>query len=465
MKIFCLRAAALTILCLGAALTALSVAQSGIDSPNIKRIQDYVAAFNAGEPQMSEFIRANAALDKRSLEDRMSVYRQIVGDLKHLEIIKVSHVATSAEQNSVAVGAHAGNGRDLTITFNFEPQPPNKLVSIRIEDEGGPASHQQPAGPVLTTSDAAKKIANLMDDLSAKDSFSGVVLVIHGRERLYEGAYGASDKATKVLNTITTKFNVGSINKIFTRVAIEQLVAQGKLSLDDKLGKFLPDYPNRDAANKVTVAELLNMTSGIGDFFGERFEAADKSKIRTLSNYLPLFADQPLLFEPGTANRYSNGGYIVLGLIVQEVSGEDYYEYVDRHILQPTGMKDTAFYLLDQIVANRAEGYVRTATGWKNNRAMLPERGSSAGGGYSTADDLLKFAIALTAGELKNLAKTGGAMPAGPLGIAGGSPGVNAELFFDPDTQTAVIVLSNYDPPSAEAPARTIEDWVSAIPK
>ncbi len=445
------------------ALTVALAAQIPAGVPNTKTIQDYVTAFNGGETQMAAFLRSNAALEQRSLEDRMAIYRQIVGHLKSIEIRKVVNVEVGGQQNSVTVEAHTGSNEKISITFNFEPQPPNKLVSIRIEDSGGPDEPgANPSGPPLTAAEFGKNVATQMDELAAKDAFSGVVLVTREGKTLFEKAYGLADRDKKIPNDLDTKFNIGSINKVFTRVAVEQLAQQGKLSLEDKLGKFLSDYPNHEAAQKVTIAELLNMTSGIGDFFGDRFQAADKSKLRTIADYLPLFADRPLLFEPGTQNRYSNGGYLVLGLIVQRVSGEDYYEYVKRHIFQIVGMKDTDSYLQDQEVQNRAEGYVRQGANWKNNRPMQPARGSSAGGGYSTAHDLLRFATALSEGKLNNFAKQDG-LQREPMGIAGGSPGVNAELFFEPRSQSAVILLSNYDPPSAEGPARTIEQWMRSL--
>jgi D-alanyl-D-alanine carboxypeptidase len=442
-------------------VAAIAIGQIPADVPNAKIIQDYVIAFNAGEAKMEEFLRGNASLEQRSLEDRMAIYRQIAADLKNLEVRKVSKIEVGAQQISVTVDAHTGNSKDISITFNFDPQPPNKLVSIRIEDSGGQDGPREQSGPPLSEAEFTNKVASQMDDLAAKDQFSGVVLVTHKGKTVFEKAYGVANKEKNIPNNLETRFNIGSINKAFTRVAIEQLVQQGKVSLDDKVEKFLPGYPNPDFARTVTVGELLNMTSGIGDFFGDRYQAADKSKLRTLADYLPLFADKPLLFVPGTQNQYSNGGYVVLGLIVRQVSGEDYYEYVKRHIFQPAGMKDTDSYLRSDDVPNRAGGYSREAAGWRSNRSTLPERGSSAGGGYSTAHDLLRFAMALTEGKLNNFAAK--QAPHGEMGIAGGAPGLNAELFFDPQSQSAVILLSNYDPPSAERPAKTIEQWLRAI--
>ena len=116
-------------------------------------------------------------------------------------------------------------------------------------------------------------------------------------------SYGLANREKKIPNTTGTKFNLGSMNKSFTQVAIAQLAAEGKLSLKDPIKKFLPDYPNKEAAEKVTVEQLLTMSSGIGDFFNERYEATPKKKLNSISAYLPLFADKPLAFEPGSKRR------------------------------------------------------------------------------------------------------------------------------------------------------------------
>ena len=161
---------------------------------------------------------------------------------------------------------------------------------------------------------------------------------------IFEKAYGLANKETNTPNKTDTKFNLGSINKIFTRIAIGQLVQQGKISFDDKLGKYLPDYPNKDAAEKVTIRHLVTMKSGIGDFFGDKFTAMPKDKLRKNSDFIPLFADKPLAFEPGTNEQYSNGGYILLGAIIEKVSGKSYYDYVRENIFKPAGMIEYRFF-------------------------------------------------------------------------------------------------------------------------
>lgn len=199
-----------------------------------------------------------------------------------------------------------------------------------------------------------------------------------------------------------------------------------------------------------------------------------------------MFADQPLAFQPGTQRQYSNGSYVVLGEIIARVSGQDYYDYVREHVYAPAGMSDTDSYQADVPVANLAEGYTRnwggvdrTSGPRRNNIYTRPARGSAAGGGYSTATDLLRFTEALAGNRLLSPQYTGwiltgadpkegrgraaGAPSHGGLGIAGGAPGINAALEFDVAGGDTIIVLSNYDPPSAMEIAKKARRIISAI--
>lgn len=313
-------------------------------------------------------------------------------------------------------------------------------------------------------------LASALDELSARDEFSGAVLVAREGRPIFERAYGLASKEYGVANTIETRFNLGSINKVFTAVAIAQLAEQGKLGIDDPIGKYLPSYPNADARVKVTVRECLLHSSGIGDFFGKRFEEMPKDRFRTLSDYLPTFAEQPLAFAPGTSRRYSNGGYIVLGLIVEKASGLDYFDYVRKNIFALAGMNDTDWYQSDVPTPRVAMGYMRAVQlegdppGLRRaNFFTRPAIGSSAGGGYSTLEDLLKFALAVASGKLR-LPEFGPQAPArGPLpfhtdvGAAGGAPGINAVLESELPGGYTIVVLSNYDPPTAERAAEKIK--------
>ena len=333
-----------------------------------------------------------------------------------------------------------------------------------------------PAGKQLAEQEAFAGLDKDLDRLVKANEFAGAVLVAKNGQPVFRKAYGLASREYDVPNRVDTRFNLGSINKIFTQIAIGQLIKQGKLSLDETIGKHLPDYPNNQARQSVTIKHLLDMSSGIGDIFNEKYRSTPKDRIRTNEDYLLLFAGEPLAFEPGTRQQYSNGGYIVLGAIIEKVSGQNYYDYVREHIFKPTGMEQTDYFQADDIVPNCASGYTRQAEGGakdaplRNNFYTRPARGSSAGGGYSTIDDMLKFARALESGELVmpnfRAPARASASPNRPpgnggLGIGGGAPGINAELETNVAGVYTIIVLSNLDPPSAGAVARQIRTRLS----
>lgn len=459
-------------------------AQTG-DSPALpdtiagKRVAAYIKAFNSGDEQaMRRFFTENvsaAALEERPIEARVGVYKEMrgnLGDIQLRRIVQASPSAITARFNSTKGGL-------MEIGFQFEPEPPHRFLGLRVEDVDSPQDVPEDKAPAaLTEAQVLALIDSRLNELAAADEFSGVVLLAKSEKPIFQKAVGLTSKEYNIPNRVDTRFNLGSINKTFTQMAVGQLVEQGKLSFDDKLGRHLPDYPNRDAAEKVTIRQLLDMSSGIGDFFGPQFDAMSKGRLRALKDFLPLFASQPLQFEPGTSRRYSNGGYIVLGAIIEKVSGQDYYEYVREHIFKPAGMQNSDWYEADKPTMNMATGYTREgadAGPRLNNIYTRPARGTSAGGGYATAEDLLKYSIALQTGKLRlpSFRESGGAakQPSpggkgggfGGLGIAGGAPGINAVLEANSASGYTLIVMSNYDPPSAEQVAKQIRGWLAKV--
>ena len=419
-----------------------------------KRVAAYIAAFNSTDgAALKNFFQANfaeKALRELPIEQRLSRARQfqeVVGT------VGLYRVVESKENRLQAIFQSSKEGW-LEFTFEFEQEEPHGLLYIMVQPADDPdAPALKPFADEAAFLGATRGFLN---GEAEKDEFSGVVLLAKGDSVYFLEAYGNADRQTGVRNTTGTRFNVGSINKSFTRVAILQLEAEGKLSLDDTIKKFLPDYPNRQAAEKVTVRQLLDMRSGIGDFFGERYAAAKKENIRSLKDYLPLFADKPLEFEPGQGTRYSNGGYIVLGLIIESVAGIDYYTYVQQNLFGPAGMTRSGWFEKSDLPGDIARGYA--GRGRELNYETLPQRGSSAGGGYCTAEDLLRYVQALRTGVLRLPGSDGG------LGIAGGAPGLNAVLDWVPARGYVVVVLSNFDPPSAERIARRIRRTLPDTP-
>ena len=322
-----------------------------------------------------------------------------------------------------------------------------------------------------------KKFQDIFQKFYNEDKFSGVILVAREDDIIFEKEYGYACKSFQVANTMDTKFNIGSLNKLITKIAILQLVQKGKLTLDDYVGKHLDDFPD-EIKSKVKIHHLLEFTSGMGDYFNEKFQQS-LGNLRILDDFIPFFINDPLSFEPGEGNQYSNAGYVVLGKIIEAVSGMDYYDYVRENIYRPAGMNDSDHYERDSITPNLAIGYTHhmpdgsiDQTKRRSNFFIIGSRGSSAGGGHSTAHDLLKLDRAIISAVLLDEEHTArvflplsvkpGTKPR-VLGLAGGAPGLCALYLKFFQKGYTVFVLSNYDPEDVEPAAKEITDFF--VPK
>jgi D-alanyl-D-alanine carboxypeptidase len=220
----------------------------------------------------------------------------------------------------------------------------------------------------------------IQEELVANDKFSGCVLVAKHGEVLYKKAFNLANKGYGIANTTDTKFNLGSVNKMFTAVSIMKLAEDGLLDVNDLIGKYLPNLPE-ELANKVTIHQLLTHTSGTGLYWNDKFKAKF-TELKTVDDYLPLFIEDPLLFEPGTSWAYSNSGYIVLGAIIESVSSRDYFTFVNDTIYKPANMHNTDCYDLEYDVSNLAIGYTRLGTEdggpWRNNIFLHVVKGGAA---------------------------------------------------------------------------------------
>jgi D-alanyl-D-alanine carboxypeptidase len=301
----------------------------------------------------------------------------------------------------------------------------------------------------MTSAEIDTRLDAYFTQLAADEAFSGVALVARNGVPLLFKAYGFASREKEIPNNIRTRFNLGSINKTFTQVAIRQLVAAGKLSMTDTLGKFLPDYPQA-VSRAATVEQLLGHRAGLADFFGHDFTRAPKSQFASNADYFKFVSALPPTFAPGERNQYCNGCYIALGEIVAKVSGMPYEKYVAEHVFARAEMTSTGYPRSDHPSPDIAQGYTRRGSdgSLRNNIEMHGVSGSAAGGGYSTALDLLTYVKALRAGKFP------GANP--DIGIGGGAPGINA--IVEARGEWVVIVLSNFDPPAASNPGRAIAD-------
>ena len=467
----------LALICGLPALAAPAPAPAIPDTPEGRQIGALLAALARPEPAaLREFITAHyaaSALEQTPVEARIERFKGMAATLGPLELVRV----VAAESGRAELVARAKQSGDiLTITLDLDAGAERKIRGIRVEaDQGGGAGQaREPAeAPKGSDAELAAAAGDWLAGLSGKDEFSGVVLIARKGVPFFQRAYGLADRERKVANTPETRFNVGSIGKAFTSAAIARLVREGRLAYADTIRKVLPDS-KIPSADRITVRQLLDMTSGLGDIFGPEF-AANPHRLRELSDYLTLFETKPLKFEPGAGREYSNAGYIVLGLMIEKITGRKYRDVVADSVFAPAGMTETGLFSIDEPTPRRAIGYTRRSESRSHEEArekkgaaeasaprrpntdMSPGRGSSAGGSYSTAGDLLKFANALAQGTIA-LATDNGA--GGNLGIAGGAPGCNAILEADTERGFTIVVLVNDDPPLAERTGRKLREWM-----
>jgi CubicO group peptidase (beta-lactamase class C family) len=317
----------------------------------------------------------------------------------------------------------------------------------------------------------AERIDAAMGDFVELDLFSGTVLVARDGDIVYAKAFGEANHDHRVANKLETKFNIGSIGKVFTGVGIMQLVERGKIELDAPVIRYLEDFPYGDA---ITIHHLLSHTSGMFNYMRHPEYRANMWRLRRVGDFLPLIYDQTLVFEtPGAQFAYSNSGIVVLGAVIEKVSNQPYDEYLREHILMPAGMFDTGINFWDEIVPNRAMGYTKSVAGKVSSAIFLMPPASADGGIETTVHDLLKFDRALYGdGLLKEESKRNMFTPnlnqygycwriandrgRRSIGHRGGAPGISASFMRYPDDGFTIIVLSNYSE-GAIAPARALE--------
>lgn len=240
------------------------------------------------------------------------------------------------------------------------------------------------------------EINSYLDHLNP-ETFSGTILVANNDRIIEKRAYGLANIEYNIKNKIDTKFNIASITKMITAVATLQLYEKGKVALDQPIGKYLPNFPNKLVREAVTIHQLLTHTSGYNNFYALNFLETEKMKYKNVSDFVPLFSKDTLLSKPGTKYDYSASGFVILGLIIEEITGQNYYDYVKSNIFIPTEMYNTTALEIDAIVYNKASGYTSffgESKVLKRNDYYL-SKASPAGFHYSTVEDLFKFSRAL----------------------------------------------------------------------
>ncbi|MGA8621592.1 MAG: serine hydrolase domain-containing protein [Candidatus Sulfotelmatobacter sp.] len=364
------------------------------DTPAARQCAAWLQAFNRGDREAyRDFLQKNFPSRAEHLDQDLD-FRERTGGF---ELRKVEE---STPTKLVALLQERLSDQFGRLTLEVEAAEPHRISNLGLRAIPRPAefplSH-------MSESELTSTLRKKLEPDAAAGNFAGAVLVSKNGKPIFAEAYGLADREHKIPDTLKTRFRIGSMNKMFTAVATLQLVQENKLGLTDPLGKYLTDYPNKDVAAKVTIHELLTHTGGTGDIFGPEFDA-HRLELRTLQDYVKLYGGRAPKYEPGSRWEYSNYGFILLGVVIEKVSGESYYDYVREHIYIPAGMASTGSEPEDQAVADRSIGYTKMGgnSQWQPNTDTLPYRGTSAGGGYSTVEDLLKFANALQENKLLN---------------------------------------------------------------
>ena len=316
--------------------------------------------------------------------------------------------------------------------------------------------------------------------LAGEDRFSGSVRVSRGDEVLLECGAGVADRACGAPVTPSTRFELASLSKMFTAAAVLTCVRDGLLAPGDRVVDLVPPQRRpRTMAEEVTVHHLLTHTSGIGDYaeededldsyvedYGSLWADRPSYRMERPLDYLPMYAEAPPVTAPGTRFHYSNAGYVLLGQLLEEVTGRPVTEAVTERAMAPAGMSGSGFLRLDEAHPDVATGYLPREPGrpWRSHVFSIPVIGSGDGGAFATAGDVDRFLRSVASGQLLGdepsaLMQTRHVTVAegwwmgyglflaedGSLGHGGGDPGVETQARHWPDRDLTLVVLCNQE--------------------
>jgi CubicO group peptidase (beta-lactamase class C family) len=403
-------------------------------------------------------------------EDRLvGLLERLATDLGTLEL---HHAEASAFKvgESARYAMHvfvraASDGRWRDLQFFLEEAPPHRVKQIAfIANVAEPV--YLPNGPV-TDPQVIAWLNGYIDRLVEEEDLSGALLIARGDRPLLERYYGFADSARTVPCTARTRFNLGSGNKMFTALAIASLVEEGKLRFEATLDRFFPGHPDPAWAKTATVGHLISHTAGAREYWTAETGPALRHLAR-IRDVLPFVEAAGIAFAPGESVAYSNSNFILAGLVVESVTGRDYFEVVREKVLDPCGMVETDSYWMDGSTPDLAEPLTGEPHAWR--RAPHGRRGTSAGGGFSTPQDILRFGRGLLAGKivspamLSDMTRSHTAQIAGAqldygygfiretsadrvtsFGHGGFTAGVNFEYRYFPESDVTLIAFCNQD--------------------
>jgi len=365
-----------------------------------------------------------------------------------------------AGPDEITLAYRTADDENVRLSVRVADVPPHRILGLRVEAGGGPREAIQFA--------SWAELDETLREQESEGRFSGVVLAARRDSIHFHRAYGRASRDRNRPVRLDTRFNVGSLIKPMTGVLVLRLAREGRVDLDDPVGRYVDDL-RPEVGEEVTLMHLLRHRSGLGDYLGEPEFRENPDRFGTVADLMDLVREQELAFEPGTGRQYSNSGFVLLGAVVEAVTGRSYGPVLEDWVFEPAGMSRSS------LERDSGEG-AATPLRRTDDGDLQPvdhlhaDRGSPAGGGYSTAGDLHAFARALLddrllepectnlllAGYDRDVAREEGRFG---VGWGGGAPGVNATLEIDPDG-TVVAVVANRDPPAASRVGISIMRWL-----
>lgn len=379
------------------------------DSAFGKLVSRWFDTVNSGsETAIREFVEANFSSEGKrgtGAAEAAFIMHRIFEQSGGLQVLTVT---PPSGPYGMTISARTRRGENYArIAIGEDGREPGKIAGFGVWKMDPPNSKTNIDWPEakLSESDMIAEIRRQVAKRAVEGQFSGVVLIGRDDKILLHVAHGLAQRSFSVPNDLDTKFNLASVGKMFTATAVAQLVKQGKLTYETKLINVLPDFPNKEAAQKISIHHLLTHSAGMGTLFDspgyERLR-----RYRSSSDEVSAFAEEKLFFEPGTRWRYSNAGYVTLAAVVERLSGMNYIDYVRDHIFKPLNMNDTDSYAHDEVVPKMSVLYVRSPDDplglepYVADHILAGYRGNGEGGGYSTSMDLFRFARSYRTGKL-----------------------------------------------------------------
>ena len=382
------------------------------DTTLSRMMREWFQTIEAGkEDEIKRFVETRFSANAlRSQPDAAQMFRKVYEQSGGLEIVQVTPPAGEFPMAILAKSKRGEHYVRITVgTDNFEKE---KLAGLGVDRTENPAIPKlSEINQSLSDAEMIAAVKREIERRAAAKDFSGVVLLAKDDRILLQTAHGLADVENKIPNSMETKFHLASTGKMFTAVAVAQLVKAGKMSYEDTVAKLLPDFPNQEMARKITVHQLLTHTAGMGTFFGSPGYDENRT-FRRSTEEISVYENEKLYFEPGARWRYSNAGYSLLGAIIERVSEKTYLEYVRENIFKPLKMRDTDTNQPDEIAKGAAILYTQSPAdplgieAFTPNRKILKSHATGFGDGSATALDLFKFARAYRTGKLLGRATT-----------------------------------------------------------